>query len=211
MTDTNTGKNLGKGFRVVSQAYEEIDALISALSQFFDEKSSSGKCGKKAWSNWKSNRFNDNFIASWVIGEGEKKYHLGFQISLLGIGMEIEGNDEPLLHVFKWYMGENDNVPDLDNIYMYYPLPLDEEPKLWGDSLIVWPGEEDDEYPWTFSLRLAALTNKDALENYIIKPIEELNKKLTQEAYEKDSLNYWKDWKGLVRYNTLSSIQAEAK
>lgn len=211
MTNDNTGENLGKCFKVVDQAYKEIDALISELSAlisklspFDDGKLSSGKCKKKVWVNWGSERIDSNYIAFWEL-DGKKGFYLGFQISLLGVGMKIEGNDEPLLHVFKWKTSE-----DLTECGMTYPLDPEEKPDLWSDSLLVWPGGEDNGNQWTFSLRLAALSKKEYLETYIIKPIEKLLGKptLTQENYKAEPLT---PWDGLVRYNKdglLFSIQA---
>lgn len=207
MTDANTdkilekGKKLGQCFYVVSQAYEEIDALIEALKKLFGEKFTD----KWAEGEWKETpepkkrqgSFYTGYICSAQLKVKDKSY-LGFQISLIGSGMNLGENEEPLLHVFKWQC--DDKVPDIENIGMGYPSCLEEKSELWGNSLIVWPNDNCLDQ-WTFSLRLVALTNKAALEERIIQPIEKLLKNPTMKKEGYVEANILGSWDGLVRYN----------
>lgn len=199
MTDANTGKNLGKCFKVVSQAYEEIDALIAVLKDRLSE------CFADQWAegDWKEmpnrkGKFYTDYMCSALLNDDST---LGFQISLTGSGMDLDGNEEPLLHVFRWFLDGEE--PGLN----YYPL--DSVAKIWGDSLIVWP-DKKVAYGWTFSLRLVALTNKGSLEKHIIEPIKKLlaNSALTQADYECNPISVWG---GLVRYNKDEKGQLSIK
>lgn len=201
MNDANTGKNLGKCFQVVSQVYEEIDALIVALQgQIDDYLTENELCEQDAkWNKQPKSpdgyngRFYSNYLCSRKL---EDNWHLGFQISLICEAVNQDENAEPLLHVFKWEMVEGVNVPDLSYFSKGYPLELGAE--LRGDSLIVWYDEaSSDNYQWFFSLRLAALTNKESLNEHIIKPIENL-KDVKLANYKDELLN---PWEGLVSYN----------
>lgn len=197
MTDANTGKNLGKCFKVVSQAYEEIDALIAALqeqlAERFIDQWDVGDWIEKPEQKKRQGSFYTDYICSALLADG---HYLGFQISIIGNGMNLGGNEEPLLHVFKYDAGEG--VPNIENCGMGYPLDTMEwKPELWGDSLIVWQGDEDS-LQWTFSLRLAALTNKASLEEHIIKPINKLLENPDLTDYENDPIS---PWEGLICYN----------
>jgi hypothetical protein len=205
MIDANTGKNLGKCFKVVSQVYEEIDTLIAALKNHLTENFAD-QWVEGDWEEIPKKRvglFYTDYICSALLDDGSS---LGFQISLTGTGVSLDGNEEPLLHVFKWYL-DKEVKPNLEDYSMGYPVSLGAE--LWGDSLIVWPFEEY--LGWTFSLRLVALTNKESLEEHIIESIKKLLAKpaLMQADYENDPIS---TWEGLVRYNTkngqLISIKA---
>jgi hypothetical protein len=205
MIDANTGKNLGKCFKVVSQVYEEIDTLIAALKNHLTENFAD-QWAEGDWEEIPKKRvglFYTDYICSALLDDGSS---LGFQISLTGTGVSLDGNEEPLLHMFKWYL-DKEVKPNLEDYSMGYPVSLGAE--LWGDSLIVWPFEEY--LGWTFSLRLVALTNKESLEEHIIESIKKLLAKpaLMQADYENDPIS---TWEGLVRYNTkngqLISIKA---
>jgi hypothetical protein len=207
MINANTGKNLGKCFKVVSQAYEEMDTLIEALSCMFYERFKDQIDPEAVWNSQPSNKvlqakwFYDNYLLSIQLNDST---HLGFQISLIGSGMNLDGNEEPLLHLFKWDTGED--VPVIDNSGMSYPLDtVESNPVLWGDSFIVWQ-HGGYHLQWTFSLRLVALKNKESLEKHIIEPINKLlaNPEMTQKDYENDPIS---SWDGLVRYNKSADGQ----
>jgi hypothetical protein len=204
----NTGANLGKCFQVVAQAYKETEALIVALQGLMADIDVEWSNPDADWDEEPVQKkregfFYNDYMCSSPLADGS---FLGFQISLMGSGVNLGGNDEPLLHVFNWSYDEEDGKPTLYD-GMGYPL-AEPQPMLWGESLLAWPKDG----VWTFSVRLASLTNKMDLEDRIITPIKQLleMQELSQHAYEQTPIAAWD---GLVRYNTndqgeLVSIKA---
>jgi hypothetical protein len=108
-------------------------------------------------------------------GKRNTKGYIGFQISLMGDGIAILGNNEPLLHVFLW----RDPISFKDDYYTTFPffddntndeyIPL----KVINDRLLLWSNEGLDwkQCEWTYSLRLMALNSQEDLKKHVIDPM----------------------------------------
>jgi hypothetical protein len=146
----------------------------------------------------RSEGFNDNYVASWELA-GNEGLFIGFQICLHGDGINIGESDEPLVHVFRWNCGRY--YASLGwNMGYFSDAEFKPLAEIWGDSLIVWPDEEGDEFQWTFSLCLAALSDKESLSERICNPITKLldNSAMKKDEYEANPIS---PWEGLVRYD----------
>ena len=97
---------------------------------------------------------------------------MGYQISLLGDGIKISDNAEPLLHVFCW---KNPVKFDQDEWYAGFPFEetKDDPFEVVDSRLCVWGGREATDWStrsWMYSLRLTALNSPDDLKKYIVEP-----------------------------------------
>ena len=158
MSNVYDGKNLASCFEVASAAWREIDALTQVIKQTLEIQLNN----KFRYICMKRTRCNDE--NGWVgasvaecfglIPPKKKtpKSYLGFQVSVLGDGMEIAG--EPLVHFVHW----RDIPLDLNDAYVGFPLDQDCEHQVESERLIVWPG--DGQAEWLFSIRLTAINNE---------------------------------------------------
>jgi len=181
---TIDGKTLAQCFEMVAKSGSELEGLITALKNMLVEKL------EKKGNEWpfvlagdfqSSDRLDDS---DWVYtdvsyslplksrGKGKKlaERYLGFQISMLGDGIAVNGQDaEPLLHVFCW-----DQAVDFgDEYYLGFPLERDETFDVLEGRLLTWGTMDSRQWnscAWTFSLKLLGLNNPDDLRKYVIDP-----------------------------------------
>lgn len=95
--------------------------------------------------------------------------YLGYQISLMGAGINAGGNKVPLIHVFCWSYGAG-SFPDCS---MMFPLGAGEQ-ELDDQSLFVFKDEPGAPRSWTYSLDLTVVNTLDDVERLIIKPMRKL-------------------------------------
>lgn len=136
-------------------------------------------------------------------GKGSKRIekHLSFQVSMLGDGCDIPGNNEPLLHVYCW-----ESEPDLDEHCMTFPLDADEEMHVIADRLIVWGEQEGlqwDDQGWAYTLKLVQLNNPADLHDHVIRPMMKLLQGVSVMQALPDSLP------GLLHYPNVEALVAE--
>jgi len=178
MTQTFDGVTMAQCFQLVSSAWNEIKALAGTLDNLLLRELERndlpykllGKISSsEGWDDYGCVRtdFANNFpLVRKRKGPSPKQADLyfGYQISLLGHGINGSNKPEPLLHVFLW------EVPaDFENWWMQFPLELD-SCQVENQVLIIWPNEDTVYTQWTFSLRLTRLNSSESLEQQIVKP-----------------------------------------
>jgi len=105
-------------------------------------------------------------------GRQSVKKYLGFQISMMGNGMNVPENNEPLLHVFCF-----DDLIDFEEDFLIgFPLNTvsyaDDSYKVIHERLILW-GERDSSWSdqeWAYSLRLIDINSIEDLKKYVATP-----------------------------------------
>lgn len=182
---TIDGKTITQCFNIVSNVGSELVALRETLTNMMtkslDARISDLPC-VLAGDAQQSERFDDS---GWVCigeatslplkssGKGKKKIerYLGFQVSMIGDGIDIPGNKEPLLHVVCW-----SGVINYDNA-MYVGFPLEEEAdypfEVVDERILLWGGQKAtawNDRSWVYSVLLTSLTSPDDLKAYVIEP-----------------------------------------
>ena len=159
MSNIYDGKKLARCFEVASATWREIDALTQVIKQMLEIQLNKNKFRhirmKRTWCNDETDWIGASVAECFgLIPPKNKtpKSYLGFQISVLGDGMEIAG--EPLVHFVHW----RDIPLDLNDAYVGFPLDQDCEHQVESERLIVWPGDGQSE--WLFSIRLTAINNE---------------------------------------------------
>lgn len=196
------GKAVVECFDFVARISTELENMKDALANLFSEQLS-----KKvalpcvlAGEVDTDDRIGNGYDRSWVYtdsaysfplkgkGKGKKSVgrYLGFQISMSGEGINIPGNNEPLLHVFCW------SYPiKFEDCYISFPWG-DDDYKIIDDRLMLWAKPEADwnEREWNYSLRLLSINSIDDLKKYIVTPALALLKgEGTREALPDEWLN----------------------
>lgn len=92
--------------------------------------------------------------------------YLGFQISLLGSGMDTGGNRDPLVHVFCWRTGP----ASMKESPMAFPLEPDEQ-VLEDESLFVFGNKIGSPRSWAFTIALTDVNTIEDVRKKIIKPM----------------------------------------
>lgn len=176
------GKTLAQCFEMVAKSGSELEGLITSLKNMLVEKF------EKNGNEWPfalagDFQYSDRLDESgWVYtdvsyslplksrGKRKAECYLGFQISMHGEGIAVPGQDaEPLLHVFCW----DDPVNIAAENYMGFPLYKDETLNIREGRLLTWGAKDSQHWnscSWTYSLKLLALNNADALEKYAVDP-----------------------------------------
>ena len=181
---TIDGKTLAQCFEMVAKSGSELEGLITALKNLLVEKLE--KKGHE-WpfvlaGDFQSSDCHDD--SDWVYtdvsyslplksrGQGKKlaERYLGFQISMLGDGIAVPGQDsEPLLHVFCW-----EHAVDFDDgYYLGFPLERDDTFDVLEGRLLTWGTMDSRQWnscAWAYSLKLLVLNNSDDLKKYVIDP-----------------------------------------
>jgi hypothetical protein len=195
MTTSFDGTVLTKCFETVARCGSEIEALIKTLSDLFlKEVNSKRHVCVIAGEIIKNYRRDDS---DWVYtevacsiplkanGKGNKRpeMYLGFQISLVGDGINLPSNaqPQPLLHVFLW-----DCAIDLDEYCMSYPIGDENEIQIIDKKVVVWGDVTSKNWTdrqWTYSLRLTSLNTEGDLQKCVVAPsLALLNGKTISEA-----------------------------
>lgn len=179
---TSIGKTISDSVQVVSQVGREIDALCLLLQQEFSksiEKLPNVKIANEDWI--EDAQYDEN---EWVCtdyscslglkpnGKGRKDPvgYLSVQISLAGKGMDLEGNEEPLVHIC-WFASA---IEFEEENFIYFPIVIDEDEQLISDKevLLNWTPEVSDwtESGWAYSFHLAAINDIDDIKTKLIAP-----------------------------------------
>lgn len=204
------GKTITESVRLISKAGEQIESLVIIIKEELSEMINKLEYFMRFENDWISDvRHDEN---EWVVtdyahgtclklkGKGNRGAagHLSFQISLLGDGMKIEGNEEPLLHICWW----DDDINFEDG--NYFGVPFDEETEFSVENGVIVnfsPSYESvSDQRWSYSLRLTSINTPDDVKNKIIKPVVQLFNKGIIEAVT--SLEKLKE-KGLVEYEQI--------
>jgi hypothetical protein len=203
------GKTVADCFAVVARYGTELNALCDALENLLSEQLTAAKTlpcvliGNAEG----DDRYDDS---EWVatdqacslplksIGKRKVGGYIGFQISMTGDGINISGNEEPLLHVFFWESPINFD----DENYIGFPFESNPENpyKYVDDRLMLW-GERSgnwNEHQWVYSLRLMSINTIDDLKKYVVTPTLALLKGKNVREVLPDE---WLD-KMLIRYST---------
>ncbi len=122
--------------------------------------------------------FADQAVNFLVIDRDKRKTsvqrYFGYQISMMGSGIAIPGNLQPLVHIFCWSTPVNfDN-----NNFIEFPFGTEVPFKVIEDRLMYWVGtslshpdhRRWSNCEWCFSLRLTSLNSEDDLRKYAIAP-----------------------------------------
>ncbi len=107
-------------------------------------------------------------IRNPVRGRSKPDAYLFFQLSLTGDGIEVSGNQQPLLHVGCWYAPINFR----DDSWAGFPVsqPDDLELQLQQQYLHHWSdGQDHDE--WSYAVYLLALNTPEDVRRLIIEPL----------------------------------------
>lgn len=209
---SDIGKTITESVRFISKVGDQIESLVIIIQEELSKAIKEMKYFNLVLDNeWgEDTRYQDN---DWVLtdyayciglkfkGKGNKKAagYLGFQISLFGDGMEIEGNEEPLLHICWW-----DDEFDFEESN-YFGVPFDEE-----EEFIVQNGvlvnftplyESVSDQRWSYSLRLTSINTPEDVKNKIAIPVLRLFNEGIKGALA--SLDDLKE-KGLVQYEQIA-------
>lgn len=97
-------------------------------------------------------------------------FHLFFQISLAGVGVNAKNNDEPLIHIGQWL-----DALDFDEVQMGFPMEIDPDyvPVVVNERLFIWE-EEQLAKEWCFSVRLTDINSPTDVQRNLIKPLRTL-------------------------------------
>lgn len=181
------GKAVGDCFAFVARCGLELNALRDALENLLTEQLTADKSTLPCVLVGGAKRDERRDDGEWVCtdfacsfplksqGKGRKsvELYLGFQVSMSGDGIEVSGNNEPLIHVFCW------EVPvDFQDYYMGFPLDFEDPHKVVDERLLLW-GDQNaswNERQWTYSLRLMSINSIDDLNKYVVVPALELLK-----------------------------------
>lgn len=204
------GKTLASCFEMVSRCGTELEGLRDTLSNMLEAALANASsvampCVISDDGIW-DERMDDS---GWVYtdigfslplkkkGKGNKstERYLGFQISMVGDGIAIPENSEPLLHVFFW------SVPCSfeDDEYVGFPYSEGQDYpfEVMGNRLLMWEDKDSDgwtRHEWTYSLRLMDLNSADDLRKQVVEPALALIKGATPAEALHDGV------RGLVRY-----------
>lgn len=196
-------------FESVSKFFDEIDSLCKDLSDSVIESLESIN-GVRPLCEQRSEDYrmsdNDWFVTDYSFsiplarvapGRPRAFAYLSFQVSLVGDGTEKAR--EPLLHVCLW-----ENAIDFHRDF-YMGFPLDEGARVVWGRLMTW---EDGKRmrPWTYSVKLFSLKNREAIDQLIVAPVMALLRigpALNGDAWENEVMNALPDTlleTGVFRY-----------
>ncbi|MBS1633870.1 MAG: hypothetical protein JST10_15005 [Bacteroidetes bacterium] len=218
------GSALASCFKVAASSGKEINALTDALNNLFTEYLSRDK----EFSSDKpkgDDRFDDSV---WVYtdvaysfplklqkksknrgkGSNDIAGYLGYQISMIGDGIAIPKNNEPVIHIFFW----EEKVDFDEDYYMGIPLEIDTIKQVHNNRLIEWNPEgayKKTVFFWTFSLRLTSLSSSEDLKRCIVEPAFKL---LQDKSQYKDVLTALPDSiEGIIFYPDDASLIYETE
>lgn len=179
---TSIGKTISDSVNVVSQVGQEIDALFLLVQQEFSKAIKNLSNIKIANKDWIEDvQYDEN---EWVYtdyacsiglkpnGKGRKDPigYLSVQISLTGKGMDLEGNEEPLIHICFFASP----IEFEEQNYIFFPIYIDKDEHLISDKevLLNWAPEVSDwtESGWAYSFHLTAINNIDDIKTKLIAP-----------------------------------------
>lgn len=214
---TINGESILNAYKLVADCGKEVDSLVDFLKDSLLEALSApgnglpcvpvDELGEEHETDAGGGVYTD-----WLVkiplkprGKGHKRMVrcLAFQVSMLGAGCDVPGNNEPLLHVFCW-----DDEPALNDDCMHFPLMRaeDEDVRVVNDRLIVWGGGEPlawDEQTWAYSIKLVSLHGSNELHTHVVEPVL----KLLKGHPVKDALPAGLE--GVLRYPDIESIVAD--
>jgi hypothetical protein len=171
------GTSIYKAIGFASQVYQECHTLADVLTQSLSgllnepEINSQYKVAEKKprpslrWQTDEGVYLYHSLAASLPLTRGEdpaSELYLFFQISLAGVGMSADQNQEPLLHLGLW----EDEIDFVEGPYMGFPLT--ELHDVEDNVLLRWDQQ------WLYSLRLFSINNSTDIETKIIGPIRQL-------------------------------------
>ena len=175
-----------KCIRLVSDAFNEVNALIDSIDELFlEELSPPGKFDRPVQaSDWKDGSGADesgwvdiNYAAYLPIkprGSGNKSTsaYIGYQLSMIGDGIKLEGNDQPLLHVF--LMRDEPEIEDGQVLSLAVERVGDLDYMPVDTGYLLAPGglysEDWRKQEWFFSVRLVGLESVDDLKRFVVSP-----------------------------------------
>ena len=112
------GKTLASCFKVVSKAGQELEVMSERLADLLRDAIEGDRAlpvtlsQGGSYEEWPSRDSDDGWVSTDIAfnlplqlrGSGRRPVdrYVGFQISMMGDGTAIPGNDEPLLHMFSW-------------------------------------------------------------------------------------------------------------
>jgi len=177
------GKTVAECWAMVDRFGNEIVALQDTLENLLTEKLKAEKSFAQAGNAVSEIRSADSQVintdSAWSLpirskGKGKRNVegYLGFQISMTGNGINIPGNEEPLLHVFCLdcpVVFEGD-----DECYIFFPIDKNAEYPctVISDRLVSWgePGGSAFGHQWVYSLRLMSINSIADLTEYVVTP-----------------------------------------
>jgi hypothetical protein len=205
------GGTLSSCFAIVSKAGQELNVMMERLENLLKDGIERNKsfpyaiCTTHAHSDWPSRDSEDEWVCTDAAFnlplklKGSRRRspdrYVGFQISLLGKGIAIPGNREPLLHVYSW---AGDAPIDFeDDNYIGFPFEDVEDGddgryQVKAERLMAWPmaGDPTSARSWNYSLRLLALRTEEDLHSYCVAPaLKLLGKSAIDEALPDAFLN----------------------
>jgi len=197
------GKSITESVRFITNVGEQIESLVRLVKDELSLSMEKIKAFKTA-NEWTNEVRRDEY--EWVVtdyahcialkpiskGNHGVAGYLGIQISLVGDGIDIENNEEPLLHVC-WF-----NDP-LDFEIEYFGIPIDEEAifTVINGVIFDWnPGVEIfRDQRWSYSLRLTSINTPDDVKRKIVEPVISLfNNGIKESALLLEKLD------GIVQY-----------
>lgn len=180
------GEGLSKAFRLVAECGKEInglrDLLASMIMKALANASADLPCLPVGDPGWEPGMDETQTVyTDWLMtlplkpkGRGKKVVdrYLAFQVSMMGSGCDLPGNQEPLLHVYCW-----GTAPSfMTNNYMGFPFDsnYEETVDVVGNRFILWGGvplsPARNDQGWAYSLRLVGLNTPGDLDLHVIKP-----------------------------------------
>lgn len=210
-----SGKNIARAYKLVVDCGSEATALMELLGTMVSETLVANGNGLPCVLAGEPDSDEDfdegeNVYISWLLsfplkrkGKGNNRVerYLSFQISMIGDGCDIPGNDEPLLHVYCW-----ESEPDLEEYCMSFPLDADEEMHVVADRLLVWGDESRmqwNDHGWAYAIKLVNINNPGDLHEHVVKPVVRLLQGAPVMQALPDSLP------GILRYPKLEALVAE--
>lgn len=178
----NTGKSIAEAIKFVSRLGAECEYLASALKEALSCMLLEPALAKayEAGGKWSVRRQTDEHgwvytglaISLPMIARPKRTIgsYLFVQISLMGEGIEVENNHEPLIHIGKW------SWPiDFQETQMVFPIHhYDEYSFLLEDEcLFHWrcPGYDSE---WCYSVRLMDINSPSDIQRHIVNPLRSL-------------------------------------
>jgi len=184
----NAGLRIIQSGELVEQIWMQVDEMAGALNAMtetalknneFANLRSAGVAKvqyEMSASGWSSTSYGISFpVMRKTRRKSVPAAWLNYQISVLGGGIpqDQDGTKSigPVVHVSFWHDRADFSDPGL---YVEFP-PAWDDCGIEDGRLLVWKGEETDEFPqWTFSIRLLHLNNEEALRKSIIDPVKAL-------------------------------------
>lgn len=177
------GVTLAKCFDAVSKTGGEINSLCETLENLMTSTFQSSELVS-----WVGDPLSDSALdeSNWLYSDyiwglpigpqknSRRKIVVGYQISLLGTGTEIDSKTdrEALIHIFKF---PDCNIGFNSSNHIGFPYPGNECGKVTERRLVEWPLENVEwsgsSTQWFYSLKLVQINNKKDLETCVINPV----------------------------------------